>query len=275
MTLLDGDETQVSYKVPFQSPPLLVMVGFAQSWFEAKPYAKSDFQFVRQEATYFKIRNNHAEQGRGTWATIKWRAEGIRAPDELPSTAEAPAPRAQNSQEKQEQIIAKIERAGGKVAPDPRPPGSPVIGIDLHRTKVTDADLGRIQGLASLRTLNLSGTKISDAGLKYVSSLTGLQTLYINETAVTDTGLQQLKSLTNLKELGLYHTRITDEGLASLKGLTNLQTLTLGGSQITDRGLLQLTGLRNLRHLLLSGTSVTAAGVEELQKALPRTRVMR
>ncbi len=272
VTVRDGDDTQVSYKTPFQSPPRLAIVGFAQSWFDAKPYATSDFQFVKQEATYFKVQSNHAEQARGAWATVKWRAEGIRAAEKPAGTGPGLARLPQDSKERQEQLIARIKRLGG--APDPHPSGSPLIAIDLHRTKVSDADLGQLQGLASLRTLNLSGTKISDAALGSVSTLTGLQTLYLNDTAVTDAGLQQLQSLTNLKELGLYRTRVTDVGLTYLKGLTNLQSLTLGGSQITDRGLMQLKSLRNLRHLLLSGTSVTTAGVEELQKALPKTRII-
>jgi hypothetical protein len=79
VTLRDGDELKVNYKVPFQSPPNLAVVDIKQSWFKEKPFNRGDFKLLQQEATYFKVENDHPEQACGAFATIKWRAEGIRA----------------------------------------------------------------------------------------------------------------------------------------------------------------------------------------------------
>ena len=86
IALRDGDERKVYYKIPFQAPPNLVVVEIRQAWFKDKGYSKSDFKFLQQEAAYFKIQNDHAEAHLGSWATIKWRAEGIRS--EKPSPPE-------------------------------------------------------------------------------------------------------------------------------------------------------------------------------------------
>jgi hypothetical protein len=75
----DGDDTKVEYKTPFASPPRLVLVEMGQGQFKDKPYHLADFGIVKQEATFFTIENHHPEKSSGSWATIKWRAEGIRA----------------------------------------------------------------------------------------------------------------------------------------------------------------------------------------------------
>jgi hypothetical protein len=272
-TLRDGEEMWIGYPKPFQSPPRLVIVELLQSHFEEKPYNKSDFQLVQHEARYFILQNTHAEQGRGAWATVKWRAQGILASGQPAGTNGGPAHAAQDSQAAQAQLIARIKQAGGQVVLNP-PDGGLIVVVDLHRTGVTDADLEPLQGLTSLHTLNLYGTQVTDAGLKYVGGLTSLQTLYLNETAVTDAGLPSLQRLTNLRELGLNRTHVTDAGLPYLRGLSNLSSLTFSGVQITDRGLAELKGLPNLRQLFLSGTSVTPTGVQDLKRALPKIQII-
>src|SRR5262249_31541848 len=77
LTVADGAEAAVTYRRPFQSPPRVVIVEFRQSWSKERPYAKTDFVCVRQDATGFRVLNNHPEQGQGSVATIKWRAEGV------------------------------------------------------------------------------------------------------------------------------------------------------------------------------------------------------
>jgi hypothetical protein len=264
VTLRDGEETRIIYKVPYLSPPRLTIVKFEQSWFKQVPFKLSDFKFLQQEALFFRIQNNHVERQDGAWAVLKWRAEGTRAPDTPMSRSVT-----------REQLVAAVEKLNGKITADPIPPDKPVILIDLHKTGITDADLVALQRVPSLRTLNLHGTSISDAGLAYVSGLTGLLVLHLSDTAVTDAGLQHLKRLTNLRELGLANTKITDEGLIALRGLSNLQILALSGTHISDRGLQNLKGLSNLKQVFLSHTSVTAAGIQELQRALPKVHVFK
>jgi hypothetical protein len=278
LTVADGAEAAVTYRKPFQSPPRVTIVEFRQSWSKEKSYSKSDFVFVRTDATGFRVLNNHPEQGQGSMATIKWRAEGVAGavPPPLPPRDATP-PSGQNNLLPQDQLVAALRGMGGTVGFDPPPvpkAAPPVVSIDLHHTKVTDADLEQLQLLTRLRSLNLSGTGITDAGMRPVGGLVTLQTLLLNETRIGDAGLQQLQHLTELRELSLFHTRVTDDGLTALRGLVNLRDLTLGGRQITDRGVAQLADLRNLRHLYLSDAGVSKAGVRELKKALPKVEII-
>jgi hypothetical protein len=264
VTVRDGDEVQVLFPKPFQSPPRLEIVGFDQSWFKDVPYSKADFQIVQLQATHFTIRSTHGEEQRGAWAALKWRAEGTRA-------AEKPAA----SRTRPEQIIAWVTRAGGRITTDQRQPNRPITGIDVHQSRTTDADLELLPGLTTLRDLNLYGTKITDAGLVHLAGVTSLQALHLNSTAITNAGLANLRGLSNLTELGLGHTRVSDEGLPALARLTNLHTLHLEGTQVTDRGLEYLKKLTGLKHLFVPKAGVSPAGVQELQQALPKAKIFR
>ncbi len=268
VTLRDGDEATVSYPKAYESPPRLVIVELRQSWFKDKPYSKSDFQFVAQTATGFRVVNNHPEPARGSTATFKWRAEGVVA-------ARQPAPPTLGpGKTTQEQVVAAIKALGGTVTIDQGNVYKPVIGVDLHHKHVTDAQLDSLRVLPALRVLNLSATNVTDEGMKVVGGLTKLQTLQLNETAVGDAGLAELRGLTDLHELSLYHTRVTDEGLTHLKSLTNLHDLTLSGPKITERGVGELAGLRDLRHLVLGETGVSKAAARELKKRMPKTEII-
>lgn len=275
LALADGADKTIHYAKVFESAPRLTVVEFRQSFFKDKPYSKADFVFVEQDATGFRVLNNHTEGG-GAQATIHWRAEGVMAAVQ-PRPA-PPRPLAERGQLTQAQLVAALEGMKGAVGYDPAPDFNaprPVVSLDLHHTKVTDADLGRIVVLTRLRNLNLNGTAVTDAGMGSVGQLLALQMLLLNETRVGDPGLQQLQRLVALRELSLFHTRVTDDGLAALGGMVNLRELTLSGRRITDRGLVHLTGLRNLKHLYLSDTAVTATGVQELKKVLPKTQIIR
>jgi hypothetical protein len=306
VTVKEGTDVEVRYKRPYQTAPRLVILELRGAKTTETLYSKDEFQIVKQDTKFFRVRNTHVEHSGESWATIKWRAEGVvdsRGPgssngDEL----------AQGDKNSQELLIERIKTVGGKVSIDPNAPKEPepgvrladrekgpnsaldvtltssgdprlgknaILSIDLHKTAITDGDLARLDGLKSLRILNLYGTKITDAGLQSLSGLNSLQTLYLNDTGVTDAGLQYLQNLKSLNELGLNQTKVTDEGLAYLRGLTGLRSLSLSGTKVTDRGLEQLKGLRSLKRVYLVRTGVTAAGVQELKKSLPNAQISR
>jgi hypothetical protein len=260
----DGEEAQVYFKKPFDAPPRIEVTGFVQSWFKAEPYGKNSFEIVQPATNNFKIRSNHREQTLGSFAEIKWKATGTKARKK--ALAEM-TPR--------ERIMAQVEKLGGHVRLDDKQPGVPIVEIDLHQTRTRDADLEMLDGLTTLRALNLFGTSITDAGLKHLDGLAKLEKLHLNNTSITDAGLEHLRGLTGLKELSLYDTKVTDDGLRHLAALTSLQSLTLGGRQVTDQGMKHLTGLKELRQISLVGTSVTPAGVAELQRHWPKLQVIR
>ncbi len=172
-------------------------------------------------------------------------------------------------------------------------------GVDLVRsTRVTDASAGSISGLTDLKELYLNGTQFTDAGLSCVRGKSKLQTLFLGELKITDAGLENLAGLTDLKalglggtrvtdtglvrigrfrklgQLGLQRTQVTDAGLVHLEGLTNLWGLFLDDTAVTDAGLVHLKGLTGLTDLHLDRTGVTQAGIDELQKSLPKTKIV-
>jgi hypothetical protein len=258
----DGEPARVVYKTPFQGTPRVLLLGFESSYFKDTPYHLSDFQVVRQGADFFLIESQHREQHLGAWAVLKWRAEGVRA-----------VPRPLAECRTREQLVLAVETLGGKVTLDVKAPDKPILALDLHGTRVTDADLAAVAGLTTLRLLNLYGTGIGDLGVASLSRLPNLQALHLNGTAVSDAGLVNLQRLVQLRDLGLANTRITDAGLANLRGLANLQHLTISGTAVTDRGLEQLKGLAELRQLFVSHTRVTESGIQELKRSLPRLRI--
>jgi hypothetical protein len=276
LTLRDGQSTTVHFKKVFTAAPRLTIVEFRQSWIKFKPFSRDDFQFLAVDGTGFRIVNNHPEANHGSAATIKWRAEGVIATVQPAPPALGLTPLAQKSKPTQDDLVDAVKRMGGTAGYDMAVPAPrPVSLVDLHHTRVSDADLEELRLLAPrLKSLTLSGTGITDAGMRSAGAIPTLQTLLLNETHISDAGLEQLQRLTELRQLGLYHTRVTDAGLAYLKGMSNLNELWLSGSAITDQGLMQLKGLKNLRHLYLSQTRVSQTGVQELKKALPKIEIV-
>jgi hypothetical protein len=274
ITLQDGEENYLLFPKPFNAPPRVEVVELRQSQFLKKPFSKNDFLIVRQEWNFFRLRNLHDEHSCGSWATVKWRAEGVLVADQ-PSPADArPAGVLETSEMRQTRLVEKVRKAGGTVELVPPLPTGCLVGIDLHGASIADDDLQMLSTATCLHSLNLHDARITDAGLKYLGEATGLQTLYLNDTSVSDAGIQHLQGLTDLTVLGLTNTRVTDDGLRSLSGMTKLRELSLGGARITDTGLAHLKGLKNLKLLVLTHTSVTKAGVQELKKALPNTHIV-
>src|SRR4051794_31538753 len=84
--------------------------------------------------------------------------------------------------------VKVIEKLGGRVTMDDKVAGSPIVGVDLSRTKVTDAELKTLKEIKSLRELKLSSTAVTNTGLNEVKELKTLQDLDLYETKVTDAG---------------------------------------------------------------------------------------
>lgn len=175
-----------------------------------------------------------------------------------------------------DQVIAEVERLGGKVELDEALPAKPIIKIDLHSTPITDSDLALLvdakKDLRQLRHLDLRLTKIGDAGVAKLKSLTSLQTLNLFRTQLSDQGMSYLKNLKQLQTLLIGGTKVTDAGLVNLKSLKELKKLSLFQTQVTDAAIPHLKVLSKLESLLISGTKITDAGARELQRALPGLR---
>ena len=196
-----------------------------------------------------------------------------------------------NRAHRQRDAVAAIVALGGKVVyeqPDtanealprrflrrwlPRDYFDEVGWVNLDGIQIPGAGLAHLQGLTSLRRLDLGGALVTDAGLAHLQGLTALQRLSLHNTRVGDAGLAHLQGLTALKLLGLNNTQVNDAGLAHLKGLLGLRKLYLFSTRVTDAGLAHLKGLTALEVLLLDGTQVTDVGVAQLRKTLPNCNI--
>ena len=92
-----------------------------------------------------------------------------------------------------------------------------VTGLDLSRTKITDAGLKEVARMQKIIILDLTATKITDAGLKEVAKLQSLESLWMNGTKITDAGLKEVAKLQSLERLYLLATQTTKAGVAELR----------------------------------------------------------
>jgi hypothetical protein len=138
-----------------------------------------------------------------------------------------------------------------------------LLGIDFFNTVI---EVGGVE----------SGAR---EALSHLKDLPKLQTINFVNVEVIDDDLKNIQDLTHLQEIlfiGVVNTKITDHGLVSLKRLTNLQGLHLTCSGITDNGLKHLMELSRLQQLsLYLNNNITDAGIKDLQKALPKLKIVR
>jgi WD40 repeat protein len=151
--------------------------------------------------------------------------------------------------EAEDRAVKTIQRVGGDFRRDEGLPGKPVVSVQFFNSRVTDADLKDVAGLAQLRVLGLNSTKVTDAGFRELASLTQLKELYLTWTKITDASFQQIAHF------------------------PQLQLLKLDSTKVTDAGLKHLAALQELKELDLSGTLVTREAVQELQQALPHCHI--
>jgi beta-lactamase regulating signal transducer with metallopeptidase domain/Leucine-rich repeat (LRR) protein len=182
---------------------------------------------------------------------IEKRVQEILSPEQLQTLDEI------NSRDE------RITKLGGRVSYDTASPGA--FHISFQGSKIDDAGLDALRGMANLVDLNLGGTNITDDGAKALEGLKNLKTLHIWDTKITDAGLQSLKNLTQLSDLALGGLSITDAGLEHLKRLTELKCLYLTLTKVTDAGMEHIKGLTELRILSLTSTGIADAGIEKLK----------
>lgn len=133
--------------------------------------------------------------------------------------------------------------------------------LNLSGTRVSNAGLVHLQGLAGLGYLNLSGTSVSSAGLVHLERLAGLKYLNLSGTNVSGDGLEHLQGLDDLEELHLQNVMLGDAGLSHLAGLPRLRLLNLANTDVTDADLKFLAAMPSLTALPLVNTWDTDDGL--------------
>ena len=145
---------------------------------------------------------------------------------------------------------------------------------DHRLDPLSDALMIHVGRLSGLEELDLSQSAVTDSGILQLRGLKNLRVLKLTDTAIGDAGLAHLSRLTNLRVLNLDGNAISDAGLTHLSGLSNLLELSLEDTGLTDAGLIHLKGLMNLRFLNLKGTRVSFPGVQDLQRSLPKVKLV-
>jgi hypothetical protein len=101
--------------------------------------------------------------------------------------------------------------------------------------------LKQLAGIASLRSLELSGTTLSDSDAMELALLKQLSELNLSYTPVGDDFLRQLEGLAGLRTLKVFHTEVTDDGARRIeKAIPGLHCvlvdpydpLNIGGSRL-------------------------------------------
>ena len=109
----------------------------------------------------------------------------------------------------QEAAVAAILRLGGSVVYDdelaphelsPQDIFRQVHAVELSNKRVTDADLGTLDGLTQIKGLELDGARVTDASLDRLETLTQLEWLSVRGTMLTRAGVARLRqALPNCK----------------------------------------------------------------------------
>ncbi len=88
------------------------------------------------------------------------------------------------------------------------------------------------------------------------------------------TGLVHPSGRPELTDLSLGCPTLGNLFAKNLADLKQVKRLSLAGSGLTDAGLHDLHGLTKLTYLDLRRTKASAAGIAELQKALPKCKIV-
>ncbi|HEY3967373.1 MAG TPA: hypothetical protein VGM05_22625 [Planctomycetaceae bacterium] len=146
--------------------------------------------------------------------------------------------------------------------------GPRVISLTLDGTRITDAGLSHLRGMAHLRTLSLAATEISDAGAQMLKDVPSLRHLDLRRTRLTNSSLAPLVALRQLELLNLSGTLVDGAGLTCLSKLPNLKALILDDLPLNDGDVAALGTITSLRDVQLHGTQITAAGLAHMASLL-------
>ncbi|MCA9063787.1 MAG: hypothetical protein KDA96_12030 [Planctomycetaceae bacterium] len=144
--------------------------------------------------------------------------------------------------------------------------------LHIISASVTDEGMRALPGLKSLRSLTILSSEISDVGLIELNNLRHLKRLSLRQTFLNEDALDRIGAKTQLESLNLWSNRITDAGIDFLTKVSSLRELNLSRTDVTNDGMLRLKPLSRLNALDLPGRA-TDATIDQLQRALPRTRI--
>ena len=187
-------------------------------------------------------------------AEVPYRFSG-RSGGQTASAPKAPAgsdPRASPNGSKQRGGKAKLENGQ-------------IREVSFLSTGLTDAELGALPGLASVKKLNLQATEIGDVGIKKLTRVLCRWKNWSSPTQPSRTrACEALAECKSFRKLGAGSTLVHGVGLDRLQSLTDLD---LSGTSLSAEALKQLGALKNLKRLSLKYSDITDSGLESLDVA--------
>lgn len=137
--------------------------------------------------------------------------------------------------------------------------------LDVGFTRVRDPGVQSLQGLISLRCLDLDSCQVGDASARAISAMQKLQTLKLADTHVGDGTLNILgEGKCQLVTLDLANTMVTGDGILRLSrspSAATIKHLCLDSPEITDVAMRHMAPFRSLQTLDLFGSRITDTGL--------------
>jgi len=144
--------------------------------------------------------------------------------------------------------------------------------LRLSDTPVRGQTLQRLEGCSSLKILWLDNTLVDDEAVQRIPSSLCLDEICLWGASVGDDAVRHLATLPELRDLNLGKTFVTDAGVRCLENL-GMKQLVLAHTGISKASVPILARLTDLEYLSIEDTAIPDEAVNELRKALPRTRV--
>jgi hypothetical protein len=162
----------------------------------------------------------------------------------------------------QNDAVAEIVKAGGRVIRRSKQSDSPIVGVDFLHCKLPKGTLKALRAFPELEVVGLADAAFAEEDMKYLTGISGLKGLDLCAD-VTDSALKEVAKFKRLQWLELAGSKVTDEGIKELAGLSDLESLGLSSNpRLKGETLGALRGLRKLRELHLARTSVNDAGLQ-------------
>lgn len=146
-----------------------------------------------------------------------------------------------------------------------------IDSISLVNSGLSDYSLLNLQGLKSLRDLDLSQNPITDQALQYLNVHKELKRLHLAETAITGSGVIQLHGFTKLTELNLSRNNLSASSITPIGNLKSLESLQLNSVGLNDDALRSISNLTRLKELSLKNNRLIGSGLPHLKSLLSLT----
>lgn len=119
-------------------------------------------------------------------------------------------------------------------------------GLDLGETFIDDNTISSLPALPSLKSLDLGGAPLSGAALGHLTldKFPNLVELSLTGGFCDDSWVPAILEMTKLQLVNFYHTRLSDHGLRGLSEHQSLRKIGIGFTYVSDHGLAEFIKLR-------------------------------